>query len=155
MKVKDGIDFQNLSEIKQLLNGVSPGVQALMDARMKLYKAYLAAEEDMIVAFCARNGIDLITDVQGARRRQAMMKHVELVCATVQPAPEEPGKDRIIQESWCVDRRGGKTGYERTYPYVQLIAKGDSLSFEVVTVDLKEEQTNGTDGRGQPGPAQE
>lgn len=140
----DGIDFSNPEELKKLVTGASPIVQSMMDFRMKMLKAFMDAQEVMLITFCKRHGIDIVTELVRAKRRQEMMKSVEIVSSDFTLVPSD-GHEKVIQESWCVDRRGGKTGYERTYPRVQLILKSDALSFEVRIEDQEKEKTDGTD----------
>lgn len=132
-KMIEGINFSSLDEVRKLLNLQSPVVKALHEANVGFLKAYMAAEEKVLLMFCERLGI-VLPDLTSLRLRIAMMPKVELVTATM----EAPGTDRtqpfVVQETWCVDRRNGYEGFERTWPRVQMVNDG-KMTITVGIVD--------------------
>jgi len=103
-------------------------LKGLSNFTAEVMQTYMRAEEEMVISFCKNNGIQLpeatLTDV---KLRQALMRQLEVIISTRDDVPLHDGES-VVQEAWCADRRGGKQGFDKTYPRVQLVKKGANLT---------------------------
>lgn len=139
-----GLQLEGVAEVRKLLAGINPDMQRMFATQVELTRAYIAAEEKVFVEFARRNKIELPNDFTGTARRKKLMGQMELVCAT-RGVPFN-GERRLVQESWCVDRRNGKTGFERTWPRARLYQEADGVTFNIEVADGEE---GGSDGGGE------
>jgi hypothetical protein len=130
---KEGIDFTDKEQVSQLLTGLHPVAAALMQASVMLMRTVTAAENAMIARFCAERGIE-ISPPKNASERAALSGTVELVCDTrARTAQHKDGRTvRVMQEAWCVDRREGRTGYEKTLPRVVVFQDNSNVTVETM-----------------------
>lgn len=144
-----------LNQFRKLVNPNNDFTKSIWQVRVDAMRSYAEAEQAVIFAFASRHGIDL-TPMQAAiaqggqaiAARGKVASDIEIVHATVIPQKEEDlsfEAERIIQESWCVDRRNGYQGYDKTYPRVQLVGKSTSLFVRII--DDPEKENINADGK--------
>lgn len=122
----------SVEELRKLLQPNNPVAKAMWETTLEITRRYTIAEETVIVAFAARHGIYL-PSTTGVRRRIEAYKKMELVHANISQGPGIRSGRQVIQESWCVDRRNGYEGFEKTWPRARLTLLEDGkMVVEVV-----------------------